>query len=256
MYENILISTAADSVRIVTLNRPRQLNALNRKTFQELNQAIEEFEASQDSILILTGSGRAFCFGADFQEFQDRDQLPELLEIFQSLILRVYECSKITIAALNGFATGAGLDLALACDFRLASDRSKLGEAYISMGLVSDGGGSFFLTHALGISRAMHLLATGDSIDPAYAYQLGLVTGVYPADQLQNEALLLAQKLAAKPQTALRLIKRLVKQNFHTDLKTALQNEHAAQLQCFDDPTHQSIVTDFLNRKSKKSGED
>lgn len=255
MYENILISTASDSVRTVTLNRPRQLNALNRKTFQELTQAIEEFEASEDAILILTGNGRAFCFGADFQEFQDRGQLPELLETFQGLILRLYDCSKITIAALNGFATGAGFDLALACDFRLASDRAKLSEAYISMGLVSDGGGSFFLTRALGTSRAKHLLATGDSIDPAYAYQIGLVSGVYAADQLQNEALLLAQKLASKPQTALRLIKRLVKQNSYADLRTALQNERSAQLQCFDDPIHQSIVADFLNRKSQKSGD-
>ena len=256
MYEHILISKGADSVRVVTLNRPKQFNALGRDTFNELNRALDEFEASDDSILILTGAGRAFCFGADFQEFQDRTQLPELLELFQNLILRLYECSKITVAALNGFATGAGLDLALACDFRLASDRAKLGEAYISMGLVCDGGGSFFLTRTLGTSRALHLLATGDSIDSANAYQLGLVTAVHPADQLYNEALLFAQKLASQPQTALRLIKKLVKENDRVDLKTALQNERTAQLQCFNDPVHQSIVNEFLNRKLKRKGED
>jgi enoyl-CoA hydratase/carnithine racemase len=255
MYEHILVSKGADSIRVVSLNRPKQFNALGRITFQELMRAIEEFERSEDSILILTGAGRAFCFGADFHEFHDRSQLPELLELFQNLILRLYSCSKITIAALNGFATGAGFDLALACDFRIASERAKLSEAYISMGLVSDGGGSFFLTRMLGISQALQLLATGDSIEPSRAYDLGLVSAVHPADQLYNETLLFAQKLASKPQTALRLIKKLVKENDQADLKTALQNERSAQLQCFNDPIHVSIVNDFLNRKAKKTGD-
>jgi enoyl-CoA hydratase/carnithine racemase len=253
MYEHILISKPADAIQVVTMNRPKQFNALGRVTFRELMKAIDEIEQSEDSILILTGAGRAFCFGADFQEFQDRAELPELLELFQNLILRLYYCNKITIAALNGFATGAGLDLALACDFRIASERAKLGEAYISMGLVSDGGGSFLLTKMLGISLALQLLATGDPIEPSRALELGLISAVHPAEQLYNESILFAQKLASKPQTALRLIKKLVKENEHTDLKTALQNEQSAQLQCFNDATHQSIVNEFLNRRSKKT---
>src|SRR5207342_2534472 len=111
MYEQIEVSHPAERIRLVTLNRPRQFNALGKTTFIELQETIDQFEQSEDSILILTGSGRAFCFGADFQEFQDRTQLPELLALFQKLILRIYNCSKITIASLNGFATGAGLDL-------------------------------------------------------------------------------------------------------------------------------------------------
>jgi 2-(1,2-epoxy-1,2-dihydrophenyl)acetyl-CoA isomerase len=252
MYEHLLISNPADSIRLITLNRPRQFNALAKITFTELTSAIDEFEKSQDSILILTGTGRAFCFGADFQEFQNRSQLPELLQVFQNLILRIFNCEKITIAALNGFATGAGLDLALACDFRLASDRAKLGEAYISMGLVSDGGGSFFLSKMLGSTQALQLLMTGDSIEASRAYELGLVSAVHNADQLQNESIAFAQKLASKPQTALRLLKKLVKQNDIVNLEAALRNERDAQLKCFEDPVHQSLLTEFINRKAKK----
>jgi len=252
MYEHIVVSQPSERIRLVLLNRPRQFNALDKATFLELLQAIDEFEESEDSVLILTGSGRAFCFGADFQEFQNRTKLPELLALFQKLILRIYHCNKITIAALNGFATGAGLDLALACDFRLASDRAKLSEAYISMGLVSDGGGSFFLTKMIGIQRALQLLATGESIDAQLAYSLGLVLSVHPTEQLQNEAVTFAEKLAAKPQTALRLIKKLVKENTRVDLETALQNERDAQLRCFEDPEHLQLVNEFLNRKRQK----
>ena len=252
MYEHIVVSQPSERIRLVLLNRPRQFNALDKATFLELLQAIDEFEESEDSVLILTGSGRAFCFGADFQEFQNRTKLPELLALFQKLILRIYHCNKITIAALNGFATGAGLDLALACDFRLASDRAKLSEAYISMGLVSDGGGSFFLTKMIGIQRALQLLATGESIDAQLAYSLGLVLSVHPTEQLQNDTVTFAEKLAAKPQTALRLIKKLVKENTRVDLETALQNERDAQLRCFEDPEHLQLVNEFLNRKRQK----
>ncbi len=253
MFQHLEITSPAEKIRVVTLNRPKQFNALGKTTFIELQEVIDQFEQSEDSILILTGSGRAFCFGADFQEFQDRTQLPELLALFQELILRIYNCSKITIASLNGFATGAGLDLALACDFRLASDRVKLSEAYISMGLVSDGGGSFFLSKMIGMQRALQLLATGDSIDAQTAYSLGLVLSVHPSEQLQNEAISLAQKLAAKPQTALRLIKKLVKENDRIDLESALRNERNAQLVCFEDPDHVKLVAEYLNRKERKA---
>jgi 2-(1,2-epoxy-1,2-dihydrophenyl)acetyl-CoA isomerase len=251
MFQHLEVTHPAEKICVITLNRPKQFNAMGKATFIELHEAMDQFEQSEDSILILTGSGRAFCFGADFQEFQDRSQLPELLSLFQKLILRIYHCTKITIASLNGFATGAGFDLALACDFRLASDRAKLGEAYISMGLVSDGGGSFFLTKMIGMQRAFQLLATGDSIDAQTAYSMGLVISVHSAEQLQNEAISFAQKLAAKPQTALRLIKKLVKEQ-QTDLENALDRECESQLICFEDPQHRELVNEFLNRKGRK----
>lgn len=245
-FEHIALSEPAPLVLQLTLNRPRQFNALARITFQELLNATEHFEQSDHRILILTGSGRAFCFGADFQEFRDPEALPQLLEVFQNLIRRIYDCPKITIASLNGFATGAGLDLALACDFRIAADRVKLGEAYIGMGLAPDGGGSFFLPRIVGAARALQILMTGESIEAAEAKTLGIVNSICPSEQLTAQTLELAQSLAAKPQTALRLIKMLVRKNAQSDLDSALRNEREAQLQCFKDPEHLALVREFL----------
>lgn len=250
-FEHIEVSRPSEGVLQVRLNRPRQFNALARITFVELDAAMQDFETSGDRVLILTGAGRAFCFGADFLEFQDRSRLPELLQMFQSLIRRIYECPKSTIASLNGFATGAGLDLALACDLRIASERAKLGEAYISMGLVPDGGGSFFLPRLIGASRALKLLMTGESLDAAEARALGLVNDVCTAEELPAKTLELAQSLASRPQTALRLIKKLVRQNAQANLQAALNNERDAQLTCFEDPTHLELVREFLSKRVK-----
>ncbi len=251
MYQHILVSHPAPGIAQITLNRPRQFNALARITFQELRDALSHFEHSDDNVLLLTGSGRAFCFGADFTEFQDRTQLPMLLQVFQDLILKLYHCSKITVAVLNGFATGAGLDLALACDFRIAADKAKLGEAYISMGLVPDGGGSMLLSRLIGINRALEMLCSGESITTDQALALGIVNQVCSAEELTAKAIEFATKLSGKPQTALRLIKKLVKQNAGATLKNALENEREAQMICFEDETHQRIVKEFLEKRSK-----
>jgi enoyl-CoA hydratase/carnithine racemase len=250
-FEHLELSRPAEQVLQVTLNRPRQFNALAETTFVELDRAIREFEQSADHVLILTGAGRAFCFGADFLEFQDRGRLPDLLGKFQSVIRNLDRCPKITIASLNGFATGAGMDLALACDLRIASDRVKLGEAYISMGLVPDGGGSYFLPRMIGASRALKLLMTGESLDAAEAKALGLIHDLCPADQLASKTVELALSIASRPQTALRLIKKLVRQNSQSDLETALNNERESQLTCFEDPAHQDLVREFLAKRLK-----
>ncbi|PWT94093.1 MAG: hypothetical protein C5B54_00560 [Acidobacteria bacterium] len=255
MYQHLLVSKPHDKIFQITLNRPRQLNALAKITFQELGEAISEFVKSQEHVLILTGAGRAFCFGADFTEFEDQSQLPVLLQIFQDLILKLYRCPKLTVAALNGFATGAGLDLALACDFRISAEKAKLAEAYISMGLVSDGGGSFLLSHMIGMPRALELLATGESLTAEQALQLGIVNKICPAEELNAKSIEYAAKLAEKPQTAVRLLKKLVKQNSGATLKTALENEREAQLICFEDETHQRIVQEFLTKRKSKTAD-
>ena len=251
MYEHLLVLQPEERIWKITLNRPRQLNALSKQTIDELHGALDEFVKSDSSVLLLAGSGRAFCFGADFTEFEDRTRLPALLENFQSLILKLYDCPKITVACLNGFATGAGLDLALACDFRIAAEKVKLGEAYVSMGLVSDGGGSYFLTHLLGTARAMEMMLLGEPIMAADAQALGIVHRICTAEELDSKALEFAEKLAAKPQTALRCLKLLIRDNSAGDLKTALRREAEAQRSCFEDPTHLSIVQEFLNRKKQ-----
>jgi len=252
-FEEIEISYPAACLFQITINRPRQFNALSAQTIIELLSALETFERSEDRVMILTGAGRAFCFGADFLEFENRSALHGLLSDFQSLISRLYHSTKVTVASLNGFATGAGFDLALACDFRIASDKAKLGEAYISMGLVPDGGGTCFLPRIIGESRALEMLMTGGAVSADQAFSMGLVHRVVPASELTAASLAFVVDLAAKPQTALRLIKRLVKSTAGEDLNSALQKEREAQLQCFEDADHQKLAAEFI-AKRRKSG--
>jgi enoyl-CoA hydratase/carnithine racemase len=250
--ESLSLTWPAANVLQINLNRPRQMNSLNHQTIQELKDAIQQFENSEEEFLILSGSGRAFCFGADFHEFENREALPDLLSLFQELILRVYHCSKITIAALNGFATGAGLDLALACDFRIAAEKVKLGEAYINMGLVPDGGGTFFVPRLIGTGRALELLIKGEAIAAEEALQIGLVHHVCPAVELSQFALKFALDLSLKPKKARQLIKALVK-NPSASLEEALRKEREAQLNCFQDSQHQRLAEEFLKKRRKES---
>ena len=251
-YEHLSVSSPAGNIVQVQLNRPRQMNSLNLQTIQELKHMLEEFENSEQEFLILTGSGRAFCFGADFQEFQNREALPALLALFQELIVRFYHSPKITVAALNGFATGAGLDLALACDFRIAAEKVKLGEAYISMGLVPDGGGSFLLPQFIGVGRALEMLIKGEAIVAEEAFRIGLVHRICPAAELLQTALQYALDLSAKPKKARQWIKDLVK-NPSASLQQALQRERVAQLTCFDDPEHLRLAEEFLKKRRKEN---
>lgn len=252
-YQHLELTKPAEHVLQVRLNRPRQFNALNQSTIQELSQALEGFESSSDEFLILTGAGRAFCFGADFAEFENRKELPNLLNIFQRLVSLLYSCSKITVACLNGFATGAGLDLALACDFRIGSEKIKLGEAYISMGLVPDGGGSFLLPRLIGTGRALEMLLTGEAISAEEAAAIGLIHRVFPAADLHDRTMQFIHQLSLKPATARQLIKKLVKEPA-TNLRDALQKEKEFQLICFDDPEHLRLAEEF-NAKTQRRKE-
>ena len=245
-FETIQVDRTSEKILTVTLNRPRQFNALNRKMIEELLQVLDE----PAEFLIFTGSGRAFCFGADFSEFQDRSSLRVVLGLFQTLILNLYDCSMITIACLNGFATGAGLDLALACDFRIAAEKIKLAEAYISMGLVPDGGGTYVLQQLIGMPRALEMLLTGDAIAAEEALNIGLINKVVSQADLLPAANGFIQQLASKPYTARKLIKRLVK-NRPNNLLDALSFEREAQLVCFNDPDHLRLAEEF-NAKAQR----
>jgi enoyl-CoA hydratase/carnithine racemase len=247
---HLQIQHPAQKVVQITLSRPRQFNALNQAMIQELSDTLADLENSQSEFVILTGAGRAFCFGADFTEFENRPALPELLTLFQRLITKLYYFPKITIAVLNGFATGAGLDLALACDFRIAAENVKLGEAYISMGLVPDGGGTFFLPGLIGTSRALELLLSGESISAQQGFDLGIIHRVAPAAELNSVALSFIDQFSSKPKTAREWIKKIVKSSAH-DLHEALRLEREAQLVCFEDEEHRRITLEFLQKKRR-----
>ena len=240
----------------ITLNRPRALNALNQELVEELLGAIQE--ASRDpriKVLILTGAGRVFCFGADVSEFSRQiatggpDSGISLLQEVQKIIRLLTSMPKPTIAALNGFATGLGLDLALACDLRVAAQRAKLAEAFISMGLVPDGGGTFFLPRLVGLARAAEMIFTGEPLQASEAERIGLVNRVVPTEDLAKAAQNLADKLAKSPCLALGKAKQALWKNLGGDLDSALQVESQSQMPCLASDDHREAVQAFLEKR-------
>jgi enoyl-CoA hydratase/carnithine racemase len=202
-------------VAVVTLNRPEVMNALNRQMYAELEQAFRELHRDPETwCIVLTGAGRAFCSGDDVKQIMLGEQRDETVTRLREVRPRptpaaaaVLECDKPVIAAVNGAAVGWGMDLALLCDIRIASEAAKFGELFIKRGLVAELGGLWRLPQVVGPSKAAELLFTGDVIGATEALEIGLVSKVVPAGELMPAALGLARKIAANPAIAMRYMK-------------------------------------------------
>jgi enoyl-CoA hydratase len=208
-YENLLVERD-DSVLIITLNRPKVLNALNSATLLELDQVIGEAKLDQSvRAIVLTGAGdRAFVAGADINELAVQTPVGgrDHARRGQALFDRIERLGKPVIAAVNGFALGGGCELAMACTIRLASDTAKFGQPEINLGLIPGYAGSQRLPRLVGRGRALELLLTGAQIGAEEAWRIGLVNRVVPAATLAAEARALAKDLAAKAPVAVRYI--------------------------------------------------
>lgn len=225
---DILKFEVDDGVAVITLNRPDKLNAFNRAMIKDWLAALEECEHRDDvRVVVLTGAGRAFCSGGDVGDM-DRSERTNwttkdyLWEQIHRIPLALERIDKPVIAALNGPATGAGLDMALMCDLRFAAEEAKFAETYIKVGLVPGDGGAYFLPRLVGLPKALELLWTGDFVDAREAERIGLVNRVYPGAQLMEETLRFARRLADGPSRAMRMTKRLVYQSQRLDLRTSL----------------------------------
>lgn len=243
-------------VATIILNRPRALNALNAAMIEEILIAVEKTADDPEvKAFILTGAGRAFCFGADISEFSPAPEtstpnsLLALLAKSQEIIRGLATMPQPTIAALNGFATGLGLDLALACDLRIAAERAKLGEAFVAMGLVPDGGGTFFLPRLVGFAKAAEMIFTGEPLNASEAERIGLINRVVPSQDLEKSAQELANKLAQGPSLAISLAKKALWKNFPGDLDAALQREAETQKICLASEDHREAVAAFLEKR-------
>lgn len=198
-YKNILVSEK-DAIATIIINRPNKLNALNKATIQELHKAFTEAEADQDiRVIIVTGSGeKAFVAGADIAEFADFNvrQGADLAQTGQKLLFNYVEnLSKPVLAAVNGFALGGGLELAMACHFRIASDNAKMGLPEVSLGVIPGYGGTQRLPQLVGKGKAMEMIMTAGMITAAEALRYGLVNHVVPQDQLLDMTNELAGKI-------------------------------------------------------------
>ena len=222
--------TVADGVALLTLNRPERGNGVVPEMARDLLDALTTLEQDRAvRVLVLTGAGQQFCAGADLVEFQRYidEQLPIDHEPYNARVLwpvtqRVVGCRLPVIAAINGGATAGGLDLALACDIRIASTRARMGETYIKLGLNPGNGGTYFLPRLIGSGMAAELAFTGDIIDAARALEMGLVNRVVEPEALLSEATALAARIAAYPRLALEATKQQLRQSWHLDLISAM----------------------------------
>jgi enoyl-CoA hydratase/carnithine racemase len=224
-YQNILTSQKG-RVAVVTLNRPKALNALNSALMKELNEALREYD-SDDSVgaIVVTGSEKAFAAGADIKEMKDLDFVSNYKNNFLNDWTGITSIRKPVIAAVNGFALGGGCEVAMMCDMIYAGDKAKFGQPEIKLGIIAGAGGTQRLTRAIGKSRSMDMNLTGVMIDAQEAKQAGLVARVYPAETLLEETIKSAEVIASYSLPSVMMAKEAVNKSFETTLKEGLDYE-------------------------------
>ncbi|WP_035724645.1 enoyl-CoA hydratase [Fodinicurvata fenggangensis] len=228
-YENIQVETDG-AVGIIRLNRPKAYNALNAVMVAEVGQALLAFEADETvGCMVLTGSEKAFAAGADIKEMADKSFADVQREDFITDDWEVItHCRKPVIAAVAGFALGGGCEFALMCDMIIAADTAQFGQPEVTIGTIPGAGGTQRLTRSVGKSMAMYMCLTGDRIDAQTALQAGLVAKVVPADDLMDETLKVAQKIAGLSQPVVATCKEAVKVAYETTLSEGVRFERRA----------------------------
>ncbi|MDH4156956.1 MAG: enoyl-CoA hydratase-related protein [candidate division Zixibacteria bacterium] len=229
-YKNILVEKK-DSVLIVTINRERALNALNKETVGELQQVFSYYWTAKDiNCVIITGSGdKAFVAGADIPELGDLDVRSgtDLSANGLYLMKTIQNFPRPVIAAINGFALGGGCELAMACDIRLASEKARLGQPEVNLGIIPGYGGTQRLSRLVGRGKALQLILTGDMIDAREAFRVGLVDEVYPHEELMTKALEMAGKIASKAPLAVSMAKECINRGLDVSLAHGCDLEKA-----------------------------
>ncbi|MGG1253433.1 enoyl-CoA hydratase-related protein [Brevibacillus agri] len=254
MYETILYEVS-EGVAVVTLNRPDKFNAFTEVMHKEIIAALKEAQ-KDDAVrcILLTGAGRAFNAGQDLGEVsgEDIDFGGFLRKRYNPMILQLQKTEKPIVAAVNGVAAGAGMSLALACDIRLASEKASFVNAFVSIGLVPDSGGCYFLPRIVGIGKALELAMTGEKVSAEEALRIGLVNKVYPAERFMEEAVAYARKLAALPTRGIGLIKRTMYKGLEMGLEETLDYEAYAQEVAGSTADHKEGVAAFMEKRAPR----
>jgi 2-(1,2-epoxy-1,2-dihydrophenyl)acetyl-CoA isomerase len=250
-----LLSQVDGPVYRLTISRPARRNALTPSLARSLAEALDRVEESgQAELVVLRGAGGHFSAGLDLHWLRSLGDVPSVAELqrgladFQAAILAVVRCPVPVLAVVEGTAAGFGLDLALACDLRLASSSATFTSAFARMGLVPDGGSTFTLPRLVGIGQALRLLLAGETIDAARAQAIGLVDEVVASADLDVEVAALADRLTAGATSSVRAIKRLVRSQEVGALEQVLATEGAAQLQALQGPEFRRRLEAFASR--------
>jgi enoyl-CoA hydratase/carnithine racemase len=249
-------------IATISLNRPEVRNAIDDAMRLELIEAIDEVGRNREArALVLTGAGRGFCAGGDISAMRERLQAPvgevagngwRRQRRTHHALTVLHEIEKPTIAAVNGAAVGLGCDLALCCDFIVASETATLAMSYLQRGLIPDGGGLYFLPRRVGLVRAKELIFTGRSLSADEALQIGMVDRVVAPDALLSEAQSWARELSGGSATALGLAKSIINQTFELSAEEVFALGSQAQAICYTSAEHRAAVEAFLNRSAER----
>lgn len=255
----LVLESKQDGVATLTLNRPDKLNAINKDLAVALNEALGRLTTDKSIyVVVITGAGRAFCAGGDLgligegRKHNDTTELEPLLRAGMHAVLKMRSMAQPVIASVHGAAAGAGMNIALGADIRIASEDACFGQNFIKVGLFPDLGGTYFLPQLVGPAKAAELFYTGDMIDAKEALRLGIVNRVVPNDQLEAETKKFAQKIAESPSVSIRAMKNALYGSRKIELEKALDEEVEQQLKCFKSPECREGINAFLEKRPPK----
>src|ERR1041384_3513312 len=258
MYEHIQVSEG-DGITTITLCRPERLNTFIGHMRRDLAEALEHAGSDRNTrVVILTGAGRAFCAGgdigfmADLMQRRDAEEFARILGAGRRVITAIRQMAKPVIASINGPASGAGCNLALACDLRVAANTATFSQSFAKVGLHPDWGGTYFLPRLVTPNKACEMFFLGESIDAAEAARLGIVNQVVAPEELETVTLQLAERLRAAPPIALAAAKHAVYMSQAAELEEMLRYETEAQLRCFESDDGHEGVHAFLEKREPR----
>lgn len=246
-----------DHLAIVTINRPKALNALNSETLNDLNVVLDDLEKDNNIYaVILTGAGeKSFVAGADIAEMKDlnEEQGKEFGTLGNNVFRRLEDLNKPVIAAISGFALGGGCEISMACDIRIASEKAVFGQPEVGLGITPGFGGTQRLARIVGLGKAKELIYTAQNIKADEAYRIGLVNKVVPLENLMDEAKAMANKIIANAPIAVRLCKDAINRGMQVDIDSAVKVEAEDFGKCFSSADQKEGMTAFLERRKEKN---
>jgi len=259
-YKTLLYSKEAsflapeeENIGVITLNRPDALNALNMEILTELDNLLEEIRKDEKiRVVIITGAGRAFSVGADLREAGTMDEAgaKAFIKFGQGVFNKIEDFDKPVIASINGFALGGGLELALACDVRIASENARIGVPEVGVGLISAWGGCVRLPKVIGRGKATELILTGGQVDAKEAERIGLVNKVVPPDELSSTVMWTAGTIATKAPIAVKLAKKIVSKAMEISVEDGNKMMADAAMTCFKTEDIQEGVRAVFEKRS------
>jgi 2-(1,2-epoxy-1,2-dihydrophenyl)acetyl-CoA isomerase len=258
----VILTNVENKVATLTFNRPDKLNALSRALLGQATELLKQWGRDPDiGAIVLTGTGRAFCAGGDVSMMAQEGDTPQTLEQqidglrqAQELSWLLYNLPKVTIAAVNGFAMGAGLGICLSCDLRIASEQAKFGTAYAKVGFGGDFGTTWLLARYVGAPKAKEMFFLADIIDAVEAHRLGLVNRVVAHDDLTAQVSEIATRIAHGPLTSYRYMKANINLAQSTDFRTLLDREAETHLRCGLTEDHKGVRAFMEKRQPNFTG--